>query len=118
MYEKTLHEVRAGLPLLSWQGLLFVSALAALALLLYAVSSILTRRRLQRWAASRGVRLVEYSTVPFWSGPRAFRRTRYQVDYRVVVEEASGRRRAGWLLENWPFLDLGHPDYQLEWDDE
>jgi hypothetical protein len=40
------------------------------------------------------------------------------VDYRVVVEEASGRRRAGWLLENWPFLDLGHPDYQLEWDDE
>jgi hypothetical protein len=79
--------------------------------------AILTRRRQSRWAESRGFRLVSFSTVPFYEGPRAWRRNRYKFDYRVVVEAQSGVRREGWLLEDRPFLDLGRPKYEVQWDD-
>ena len=80
-------------------------------------SSLQPVRRLSRWAESRGFRLVSFSTVPFYDGPRAWRRSRYKFDCRVVVETQSGVRREGWLLEDWPFLDLGRPTYEVRWDD-
>jgi hypothetical protein len=38
------------------------------------------------------LRLLEFSGAPFWRGPRAWRRTDDQEDFRVVVEDAGGRR--------------------------
>jgi hypothetical protein len=108
---------RDAIPVVSWQGLIFFAFLLAFAILLYNLSPILTRRRLSRWAESRGFRLVSFSTVPFYEGPRAWRRNRYKFDYRVVVETQSGVRREGWLLEDWPFLELGSPKYEVQWDD-
>jgi hypothetical protein len=105
-------------PLLSWRGLIFFAFLIAFAAFILVVSPILARRRLERWAAARQLHLIEFNTTPFWRGPRAWRRNRYQWDYRILVEDSSGRRREGWLLENWPFLNLGHPDYEVRWDDD
>jgi hypothetical protein len=108
---------RDAIPIVSWQGLIFLGGFAAFVILIYTVLPILTRRRLLRWAESRGFRLVSFSTVPLYEGPRAWRRNIYQFDYRVVVETQSGVRREGWLLEEWPFLNLGHPTYEVQWDD-
>jgi hypothetical protein len=105
-------------PLFSWRGLIFFASLIALATFIIIFAPILGRRRIQRWAAARQLRLIEFSTTPIWRGPRAWQRNRYQLDYRILVEDASGRRREGWLLENWPFLDLGRPDYEVLWDDD
>ena len=102
-------------PLVSGQGLVFFGSLLALGVFIFVVSPILARRRLERWAASHRLRLIEFSAQPFWKGPRAWRSTQYQSEYHVVVETAQGERRAGALLENWPFLYLGRPSYQVEW---
>jgi len=83
----------------------------------YNLSTVLTRRRLARCAESQGLRLVSFSSTPSWKGPRAWRRNRYKVDYRIVVETRSGLRREGWLLEDWPFLNLGRPEFEVQLDD-
>ena len=106
-----------GYALDSWQALVFFAFLLVFAIALYNLSGVLTRRRLTRWAESRGLRLVSFSTVPPWEGPRAWQRNRYMCDYRIVVETRSGTRREGWLLEDWPFLDLGRPSFEVRWDD-
>jgi hypothetical protein len=108
---------RDRIPVVSWQGLIFLVVLLIVAILLYNLSPVLTRRRLSRWATSSGFRLVSFSTVPFYDGPRAWQRNRYKCDYRIVVETQSGVRREGWLLEDWPFLDLGRPTYEVQWDE-
>ena len=108
---------RDRIPVVSWQGLIFLVALLVFAIVLYNLSPVLTRRRLTRWAASNGFRLVSFSTVPFYDGPRAWRRNRYKNDYRIVVETQAGVRREGWLLEDWPFLDLGRPTFEVHWDE-
>lgn len=106
-----------GVPLWSWQGLAFFAGLIVFGVLIYLLSPILARRRIERWAISQRLRLLDFRTAPIWDGPRAWTRNRYKLDYRIVVEDSAGRRREGWLLENWPFLDLGRPNYQVLWDD-
>ena len=99
----------------SGQRLAFIGSLLAFGVAIYVVSPILARRRLERWAASHRLHLIEFSTMPFWKGPRAWRSTRYQSEYHIVVETVEGVRREGDLLENWPFLYLGGPSYEVEW---
>jgi hypothetical protein len=100
----------------SGQRLVFVGSLLAFGLFIFVVSPILARRRIKRWAASHRLHLIEFSSMPFWKGPRALRSTQYQSEYHIVVETADGVRREGALLENWPFLYLGGPSYEVEWD--
>jgi hypothetical protein len=106
----------AGAPLWSLQGLIFFASLVAFAVVLYRIAPILTRRRLERWARSQGLHLIESRTMPIWEGPRAWRRNRYKWNHRIVVEDSQGRRREGWLFEDQRFLNLGRPDYRVEWD--
>ena len=76
-----------------------------------------TERHLRRWAADRGYELLEWHFSPFWRGPRAFRRFRWQSDYRVAVHEPRReRRRDGWLMVDWPIFGIGAPKVKAWWD--
>ena len=74
------------------------------------------RRRVTRWAGDNGLRLLEFSGARFYQGPRAFRRSDNQFAFRVVVEDASGGVRSGWLTfgSYWSFWPGGDPE--VRWD--
>jgi hypothetical protein len=57
------------------KGLVFFLGLAAVILAAAAVGDWYVRRKLERWAHTHGLRLLEFSGAPFWRGPRAWRRT-------------------------------------------
>jgi hypothetical protein len=97
---------------LTFYIVLVVILIAALAML----SDNLARLRLHRWAKENGYQLIQFRQAWFWQGPRAWRRTRYQQDYRVVIDDAQGHRRAGWLLGTNRWLGLGSEQYQVQWD--
>ena len=90
--------------------------IAALLLIGIAVGTRLTRRKLERWARGEGLRLVEFRGAPFWRGPRAWRRTDEQEDYRIVVEDPNGRRRTGWVLITGPWHPFGRDTIEVRWD--
>jgi hypothetical protein len=100
-----------------FKGLVFVLGLAAVMLAAAAFGNWYVRRKLERWARSNGLRLLEFSGAPFWRGPRAWRRTDDQEDYRVVVEDAAGRRRSGWLLYTSRWRGLGPQKVEIRWDE-
>src|SRR5262249_56007062 len=95
---------RDAIPVVSWQGLIFFALLLAFAILLYKLSPILTRRRLSRWAESRGFRLVSFSTVPFYEGPRASLRQRYKFDHPLVPQPHPAPPPQSQLLQHCPRL--------------
>ena len=74
------------------------------------------RKRLDKWASSRGFRLVDFRGAR-WDGPRAFRRYRWQHDYYITVEDSSGRIRHGWLLEDFAYMGFGGASYRAQWED-
>jgi hypothetical protein len=74
------------------------------------------RKRLEKWASSRGFRLVD-SRGARWDGPRALRRYRWQHDYYITVEDSSGRIRRGWLLEDFAYMGFGGASYRTQWED-
>jgi hypothetical protein len=77
---------------------LFLLALAAFTVVAVRVGDWFLRRKLERWADSQRVKLIEFRGAPFWSGPRAWWRTEEQHDVRVVVETRDGLRQEGWVL--------------------
>jgi hypothetical protein len=101
----------------SLKGLLFFLGLAAAIVIAVVFGDWYVRRKLERWARTRGLRLLEFSGAPFWRGPRAWRRMDYQEDYHVVVEDAAGRRRSGWLLYTSRWHGLGPQKIEIRWDE-
>jgi hypothetical protein len=100
------------LRLVAWILGLVTAILAA-----SAAGAWLTRRMLERWARTQGCHVVEFHGAPFWRGPRAWRRMDYQEDYRVVVGDAAGRRRSGWVLFTSRWYGLGPQDVEVRWDE-
>jgi hypothetical protein len=100
-----------------FEGLMFVLGLAVAILAAAAFGTWHVRRKLERWARTNDLRLLEFSGAPFWRGPRAWLRTDDQEDYRVVVEDAGGRRRSGWLLYTSRWRGLGRQKVETRWDD-
>jgi hypothetical protein len=98
------------------QTALFVLGLGMFTLVAVRFGDWWLRRKLDRWAASLGVRLIEYRGEPFWRGPRAWRRTEQQHDVRVVVETRDGVRREGWVLFTGPWHGFGPDRVDEEWD--
>jgi hypothetical protein len=99
------------------KGLVFFLGLEAVILAAAAFGEWYVQRKVERWARAHGLRLLEFSGAPFWRGPRAWRRTDDQEDYRVVVEDAAGRRRTGWLLYTSRWRGLGPQRVEVRWDD-
>ena len=85
--------------------------------LLVLLSNLLTEKRLRRWAESQRLTLVEFKSAPFWRGPRAWVRTHYQQDIWVVVQDAEGRRRKGWVMRTRRWLGYGPVKIEVEWED-
>ena len=98
-------------------GLIFFVGVAGVMLAAAAFGNWYVRRKLERWARTNSLRLLDFSGAPFWRGPRAWRRTDDQEDYRVVVEDADGRRRTGWLLYTSRWRGLGPQKVEIRWDD-
>jgi hypothetical protein len=61
---------------------------------------------------------VGFKQAPAWRGPRAWLRTENEEAYFVVVEDAAGRRRTGWVLYAWPWHSLGPAKVSVRWDEE
>jgi hypothetical protein len=96
----------------------FFLGVAAVTLAAVAVGQRLARRKLTRWAAAQGFRLISCRGAPFWRGPRAWRRTENQEDYWIVVEDRAGQRREGWVLYTSPWHSLGRQKVEVRWDDD
>lgn len=75
----------------------FVVGLGAAILLATVFGRWYWNRRVARWAEEQGLKLLEFRGARFTEGPRAFLRTDSQFAFRVVVEDASGVTRGGWL---------------------
>ena len=84
---------------------------------LIALSQAMAWYGLSRWAQREGFRLVDFQSALFWQGPRAWRRTRYQQEYHVVVEDPAGRQRSGWVLRTQTWLGFGPAEYKVEWEE-
>src|SRR5262249_4008297 len=97
------------------KALLFAAMIIVFSVLRISVSGTV-RKRLEKWATSRGFRLVDFRAAR-WDGPRALRRYRWQHDYYITVEESSGRIRRGWLLEDFAYMGLGGASYRAQWED-
>jgi hypothetical protein len=81
------------------EGLVFFLGLAAVILAAAAVGDWYVRRKLEQWARTHGLRLLD------------------QEDYRVVVVDAAGRRRSGWLLYTSRWRGLGPQKVEIRWDE-
>jgi hypothetical protein len=91
--------------------------IGALLVVLIAVGEWMARRKIERWAQSHGLELVQFKGAPAWRGPRAWTRTENQEDYHIVVQDAAGRRRSGWLLYTSPWHSLGRQAVEVMWDE-
>ena len=95
---------------------LFFAGLAASILLTLGIGRMYWKRRVGRWAQEHGLTLLELRGARIFEGPRALRRSDNQFAFHVVVEDASGRERTGWLtfgsyLSFWP---TGRPEIRWE----
>jgi hypothetical protein len=95
---------------------LFVGGLGAAILLMLVGGRTCWKRRVTRWAGDNGMKLLEFSGALFYQGPRAFRRSDNRFTFRVMVEDAAGGVRSGWLTfgSSWSFWPAGDPE--VHWD--
>jgi hypothetical protein len=97
------------------KALLFAAMI--LVLLLLRIDAPRTiRKRLEKWARSRGFPLVDVRGAR-WDRPRALRRYRWPHDYYITVEDSSGAIRRGWLLEDFAYMGFGGASYRAQWED-
>jgi hypothetical protein len=96
--------------------ILFVAGLGAAVLFMLGVGRVYWNRRVAKWADEHALTIVDFRWAGFFEGPRAFRRSDNQFAFRVVVEDASGRVRTGWLSFGsfWGFWPTGHPEIRWE----
>jgi hypothetical protein len=96
---------------------LFVAGLGAAVLLMLGIGRTYWKRRIGRWADEHGLTLLEFKGARFYEGPRASWRSDSQFAFRVVVEDASGHVRTGWLAfgSYFSFWPTSSPD--VHWDD-
>ena len=94
-----------------------VLGVAAVLFLGIAAGQWLARRKIERWARDHGFELLEFKGAPAWRGPRAWTRNENQEDYEIVVRDAAGVQRRGWLLYTSPWHSLGRQSVEVMWDE-
>ena len=96
--------------------LIFVAGLSAAVLLALGIGRTYWRRRVTRWVDDQGLTLLELRGARFYEGPRALLRTDGQFAFRVVVEDASGSIRTGWVSfgSYWSFWPTGRTEVRWE----
>ena len=76
-------------------------------------------RRLNKWAADQGLKLIGFRGAKFYEGPSAWRRSDSQHLFRVEVEDRTGERKSAWVMFGtyWGFT-WGEPITDVIWDDK
>jgi hypothetical protein len=77
-----------------------------------------SRGLLEKWAADNGFRIIESSYRNLVRGPFFWTTSKGQTVYRVIVEDATGQRRSGWVRCGSWLLGLWSDSVQVRWDDE
>lgn len=77
-----------------------------------------SRNILQNWADQNGFRLMEEKYVHFCKGPFFWTSTKGQTVYRVVVQDAAGYTRSGWVRCGSWMWGIWSDQVQVKWDDE
>lgn len=56
-------------------------------------------RILERWTHEHGYTLLGFDVPRFYEGPSGWRRNEnFKSEYHVIVQDAGGRTRSGWLV--------------------
>ena len=94
----------------------FIVGLGAAILLATVFGRWYWRRRVARWADEQGLKLLEFRGARFNEWPRAFLRTDSQFAFCVVVEDAAGVVRTGWLSFGGYFSILPTGSAEILWE--
>jgi hypothetical protein len=98
------------------EGVFAIGAVVVLVLLAlwwhYGRSSSL----LHQWAAENGYRIVRQQYRNFFKGPFFWTSARGQTVYYVVVEDAAGNTRSGWVRCGSWWLGLLSDNVEVRWD--
>jgi hypothetical protein len=73
---------------------------------------IVYRRRIERWARSKHLTLVDWRPAWFYEGPDAPFRSRYRPVFWIEVEDKDGLPATGWLVFSWWIFSS---DVEVEW---
>ena len=71
---------------------------------------------LHQWAANNGYHIVRQDYRIFAKGPFFWTSTKGQTVYYVVVEDAAGARRSGWVRCGGWWLGLLSDHVEVRWD--
>ena len=71
---------------------------------------------LHQWAAKNGYRIVRQEYRHLFKGPFFWTSTKGQTVYYVVVEDAAGTRRSGWVRCGGWWLGLLSDNVEVRWD--
>jgi hypothetical protein len=72
---------------------------------------------LHSWAAQNGFRIVRQEYRTFFRGPFFWTTTKGQTVYYVVVEDPTGKQRAGWVRCGGWWLGLLSDNVEVRWDE-
>jgi hypothetical protein len=72
---------------------------------------------LHQWAAQNGYRIISQEYRNFFKGPFFWTSTKGQTVYYVVVEDAGGNKRRGWVRCGGWLLGLLSDSVAVRWDD-
>jgi hypothetical protein len=72
---------------------------------------------LHQWAARNGYHLIRQEYRTFFKGPFFWTSTKGQTVYYVVVEDARGNKRSGWVRCGGWWLGLLSDNVEVRWDD-
>jgi hypothetical protein len=101
----------------SW--LLMVTGVLLLGFVLLKLGRWYWSRRLHKWAADQGLKVISFRGAKFYEGPTAWRRSDSQHLFRVQVEDRTGERKNAWVLFGTYFgFTWGVPITDVIWDDK
>ena len=89
--------------------LLFVGGLGLAVIAATVLGRYYWSRRLTKWAAAQGYKLVDFRGAKFYEGPHAWRRSDNQHLFYVELEKQDGAQASAWVMFGtyWGFsLDL------------
>ncbi|MFL5245352.1 MAG: hypothetical protein ACJ8FY_24925 [Gemmataceae bacterium] len=98
------------------ESVFFIGLGAVVAVLLLFWHFSRSNSLVDQWARENGYRIIRRQYRSFFKGPFFWTSTRGQTVYQVVVEDAAGNRRNGWLrCGSWWFGLLSN-NVEARWD--
>lgn len=96
-------------------GIVFVIFLGGL---IFAWSLMRAAELRERWAEEHGYSIEAARYCWIWRGPFFLRSSENQMVFHIIVRDADGRRRSGWLRCGGFFSGLFGSQAKVIWEDE